>query len=77
MFGFKYWVISIEVPKSIAAIKDGTEGKHKSICTEARYDAMNWVGIIINLVSCLCVGWKRGMMEYESAFGKPSPELGV
>jgi hypothetical protein len=38
---------------------------------------MNWVGILINLGFCLCIGWKRGLMDYESAFGKPTDELGI
>lgn len=39
---------------------------------------MNWLGILINLGFCLCVGWKRGMMDYESAFGGvPTHQLGV
>ena len=77
MFGFKYWVISIEVPRLIAASKEGAEVNHKSICSEARYEALNWVGILINMGFCLAVGWKRGMMEYDSAFGKASHELAV
>ena len=76
MFGFKYWVISIEVPRLIASTKDGTEGNHKSICSEAGYEALNWVGITINLAFCLWVGWKRGMLDYDSAFGKPPKKLG-
>ena len=77
MFGFKYWVILIEVPRLIAASKEGAEDNHKSICSEARYEAFNWVGILINMGFCLAVGWKRGMMEYDSAFGKASHELAV
>lgn len=77
MFGFKYWVISIEVPRLIEASKDGSSLNHKTICSEKGYEALNWVGIIINLGFCVWVGWKRGMMDYDSAFGKPTHELGV
>ena len=77
MFGFKYWVISIEVPRLIAASKEGAEDNQKSICSEARYEALNWVGILINMGICLAVGWKRGMMEYDSAFGQASDKLVV
>ena len=77
MFGFKYWVISIEVPRLIAATKEGSEANHKSICSETSYDALNWVGIIVNLIFCLYVGWKRGMLMYDSAFDKHPHELGV
>ena len=76
MFGFKYWVISIEVPRLIAASKESSKGNHKSICSEARYEAINWVGILINLGFCLVVGWKRGLIEYVSASGEASHELG-
>ena len=64
MFGFKYWVISIEVPRLIVASKNSSKRNHKSICSEARYEALNWVGILINLGVSLCCGWKRGMVEY-------------
>ncbi len=64
MFGFKYWVISIEVPRLIAASKEGNEAKHKSICSEARYEALNLIGIIINMAVCMLAAWKRGIMEY-------------
>ena len=75
LFGYKYWVIAIEVPRLIAA---GEEGKlnHKSICSEARYEALNWVGILVNLFFCLWTGWKRGVMDNASYFSKPSKQLG-
>ena len=62
MFGFKYWVISVEVPRLIDASKEGKEAKHKSFCSEASYNALNWVGIIVNLFFCICVGWKRALL---------------
>ena len=64
IFGFKYWVISIEVPRLIAESKEGPQSNHKSICTEARYKALNWIGILINLGFCLAVAWLRGKVEY-------------
>ena len=64
LFGFKYWVISIEVPRLISASKEGNEAGHKSICSETRYEALNWVGIIINMAVCMLAAWKRGIMEY-------------
>lgn len=69
LFGFKYWVISIEVPRSIAAKKKWRDEKDKSICTEAGYEILNWLGIIINLIFCLWLGWKRGVLE-EAEFGR-------
>jgi hypothetical protein len=75
MFGFKYWVISMKVPRMIAVSKEGSEGNHKRICSEAKYEVLNWVGILVNLGFCLAIGWKRGILEYDSAFGQPSHEL--
>ena len=75
LFGYKYWVIAIEVPRLISA---GEEEKlnHKSICSEVRYEAFNWVVIIVNLFFCLWAGWKRGVIENASLFSNVSPQLG-
>ena len=77
LFGYKYWVISIEVPRSIAATKKWSEEKDKSICSETGYEILNWVGIIINLIFCLLLGWKRGVLE-EAEFGRqPDQNIAV
>ena len=60
LYGFKYWVISIEIPGLIAASNFDRKEKHKKICSEARYRTLGWVGILINLGFCLWLGWKRG-----------------
>ena len=75
LFGYKYWVIAIEVPMLISA---GEEEKlnHTSICSEVRYKAFNWVVIIVNLFFCLWAGWKRGVIENASLFSNVSPQLG-
>jgi hypothetical protein len=69
MFGFKYWIILIAVMRLIPKSKEGSQVNNKRICSEARYEELNWIGILINLGFCLAVGWKRGVVEYVSAFG--------
>lgn len=75
LFGYKYWVIAIEVPRLIAA---GEEGRmnHKSICSETRYEVLNWVGILVNFFFCALTGWRRGAMDNYSYFGGGPPQLG-
>ena len=76
LFGFKYWVISIEIPNLIAAQKEAEERgideeklERKRFCTEARYNALNWFGIIVNAVCIAWLAWKRGALDYDTAFG--------
>ena len=80
MFGFKYWVISIEIPRLINATKEaeekGEQLEHKSICSERGYDVLNAIGIFVNLFLCVWVGWKRGMIDYITAFNPAPKQLG-
>lgn len=76
LFGFKYWVISIEVPHLIEAQKEGSDGQpRKRICTEKRYEVVNWIGILVNFIACAWLAWKRGVVSYVSAFVYPDAEL--
>jgi hypothetical protein len=63
LFGFKYWVTAIEIPALVKQERD--DGKEKKrFWTETRYNVLNWIGILINLFTCLWLGWKRGEMDF-------------
>lgn len=74
LFGFKYWVISIEIPNVIEAAKEGGK-QQKRICTETRYKVFNWLGILVNFAVCAVLAWKRGLVDYISAAKRPSSQL--
>lgn len=64
LFGFKYWVISIEIPQLITQqeaeiTNDKEDQRKKRFCSEAKYNALNAFGILVNLFFCAWVGWKR------------------
>ena len=72
LFGFKYWVISIEIPQLISQQQaelnpDKEIVRKERFCTEAKYNALNAVGILVNFAFCAWVGWKRAELDYESA----------
>lgn len=53
LYGFKYWVISIEVPDQYSREQKGCK------CTERTYKLINWVGIALNLLICIAIAWQR------------------
>ena len=61
----------------ITASKEGNELNHRTYCTERQYETFNWLGIIVNLGFCMCLGWKRGVMVDLMEYGLPSHKLGV
>ena len=54
LFSFKYWVISLEIPKVIQTKK--TEFKS----SETKYNILNAIGITINLLLSVWVSVRRG-----------------
>ena len=65
LFGFKYWLISIEIPyllekKRDEDIKNEENQNYRRLCSEMRYKILNWVGIMVNFISCAFSGYKRG-----------------
>jgi hypothetical protein len=77
LFGFKYWVMAIEVPLLIENqqeqqrdLDETREIVHiKRFWTERRYNVLNWIGTAINLLICLYVGYRRAYVSYLSSFG--------
>jgi hypothetical protein len=59
IFGFKYWVISREIPN---ALKATNPNDLKS--NENRYKVLNLLGIAGNLAFCIWVAIKRGQLSY-------------
>lgn len=59
LFGFKYWVISIEIPQ-LLAVEDG----RRKTCTETRYNLLNWTGILVNFGACLVCAYVRGQVDF-------------
>lgn len=76
LFGFKYWVVSIEMSSFLKPDKEKEETGKGCICTESKYNAVSAVVIAINLVVCLAIGWGRGMLDYWMVFPQgPSSRL--
>ena len=68
LFGFKYWVISIEIPYVLQ--QEENTGK---LCTETKYNLINWTGILVNFGCCFVCAVVRGQVDYQSTYG-PAPE---
>jgi hypothetical protein len=69
LFGWKYWVTSIEVP---ALVNEQTEFdpskpiEHKQrFWTETRFNILNWFGILVNTGFCVWIGWIRGVRDWD------------
>ena len=55
LYGFKYWVTSIEVPSNF---KHKNSGKSKQF-----YNIISWTGIILNFALCVVVGYDRYLLS--------------
>ena len=77
LFGFKYWVISIEIPQLISNQEAELFNSNKEIvrserfCSETKYNLLNAIGILLNLFFCVWVAIKRAQLSYDMA---ESPE---
>ena len=59
LFSLKYWVIAREVPKLF---------KESSVSFNERlYTIMNILGVFINLIPCILLGYARGLLTLEDA----------
>ena len=73
LFGFKYWVISIEIPQLISNQEAELFNSNKEIvrserfCSETKYNLLNAIGIFINLFFCVLVAIKRAKLSYDMA----------
>jgi hypothetical protein len=36
---------------------------------------LNWLGIFVNFATCAALAWKRGLMDYITAFDIPPAQL--
>jgi hypothetical protein len=59
LYGFKYWVMSIEVPGSYKQASSGNSGRFSKKC----YDLISWVGILINLALCSVLAYQRYLLS--------------
>ena len=57
LFSFKYWVISLEIPKVLKAT--GTTLKS----SETKYKIYNAIGITVNMLFCVWVAVRRGQLS--------------
>ena len=64
LFSFKYWVIAREVPK----LFDGQNISYN----EKTYKVVKWIGLIINILVCLVLGYFRGKLTYQTSGDKAS-----
>lgn len=63
LFAYKYWVISREIPK---ALRISNPSELKS--SEKKYNVVNIIGLLINLLFCIWLAIRRGQLSYQSAF---------
>ena len=59
LFSLKYWVIAREVPK---LFKGGSVSFNERL-----YTFINIMGIIINLIPCILLGYARGLLTFKSS----------
>jgi hypothetical protein len=69
LFGFKYWVMAMEMPRIIKETErkfDETQEvkRDKPFWNERKYNILNWIGIISNGVVMAWAGWKRGYLNW-------------
>lgn len=72
LFGYKYWVISVEVPRALS----GENKIGDSRWRERFYVILNVTMITVNLVFCVWVSFARYWLSVESA-GQPAPNSRV
>ena len=75
LFGFKYWVIAIEVPLMMSD-EQLTVKEQKRFWTEKRYRFVSTFGIVVNVVWCLFPGVMRALCGYYSTvYGHVSEQM--
>lgn len=67
IFGFKYWVISNEVPRFL----DNSE-EYKRKCSETTYSIINFFAFGVIFLTCGFAGYFRGVQASQYANGNPS-----
>ena len=67
LFSLKYWVIAREVPKLF---------KNEPVSfNEKLYTVVNFLGVFINLIPCIMIGYTRGLLTYKSAEQVPPSNI--
>jgi hypothetical protein len=61
LYGFKYWVMSIEVP--------GGYKKNKGFLSERAYNLISWFGILLNFALILVVSYQRYFLSMSFSNG--------
>ena len=61
MFSFKYWVISLEIPKAIRTSASDFQSSEK------KYKVYDAIGITINLLTCAWLAVRRGQLDYATS----------
>lgn len=61
MFSFKYWVISLEIPKAIQT----SAAEFQS--SENKYRVYNAIGITINMLTCAWLAVRRAQLDYATS----------
>lgn len=62
LYGFKQWVISIEVPRQLKG-----EGDNSFHVNQKTYNIIKWIGIVINATVCIPLGIFRYIVIIELA----------
>lgn len=62
LFGFKYWIIALEIP---ALLNEDANGKPKKrFWTEKRYNLALYIGLFIQIADTALEGWARGRANW-------------
>jgi hypothetical protein len=69
LFGFKYWVIAIEIPALVNEQEEKFDEtkvveRKKRFWTEKRYNILNWIGITVNFFFCCWMAYIRAKRDY-------------
>ena len=62
LFAFKYWVISIEMPKALEALSDSKDSMliNEKDNSEKIYNIVMWLGVITNVFFVTIYGYFYG-----------------
>jgi hypothetical protein len=80
LFGWKYWVISLEVPALVNEQNEQIDEekpveRKERFWTERRYKVLNWIGIAVNTGFCFWVAYTRYLKSWMKYHGGATPKV--
>jgi len=65
LYGFKYWIISIEVP-------DAYKKRERCKLSKNSYKLISWTGVFVNFALCFAIAYQRYYLSLAIAYGTAS-----